>query len=95
MNNNTIRKVNWEKLAKILVAENRNLSKLLDKHMTTVTTPKRMYECQVCGDRFLSLQPYAEHVIHHEKELELEKSYSEEFNITCDHCYQVSEGQDT
>ncbi|KAL1450438.1 hypothetical protein WDU94_002804 [Cyamophila willieti] len=94
MNNNTIQKINWEKLAKILVAENQNLSKLLDKHLPKKTTPVRKYECKHCGDRFPGLQPYIEHMIMHEKEFEMEQSYSEEFNITCDHCYQIFSTED-
>lgn len=90
-NNNTVQKINWEKLAKILVAENRNLSNLLNKHMTKRTTPIRKYECKHCGERLLSLQPYMEHMCQHEKEFDLEQSYSEEHNITCEHCYQVGQ----
>ncbi|KAI5694758.1 hypothetical protein M8J75_004798 [Diaphorina citri] len=93
-NNNTIRKVNWEKLAKILVHENRNLSKLLDKYVTRRTTPIRKYECRHCGERLPDLQPYLEHMVQHEKEFELEQSYSEEFNITCNHCYQIFSTED-
>uniref|UniRef100_A0A8D8VSP4 C2H2-type domain-containing protein n=1 Tax=Cacopsylla melanoneura TaxID=428564 RepID=A0A8D8VSP4_9HEMI len=94
MNNNTIQKINWEKLAKILVAENRNLSNLLDKHLPKKTTPMRKYECKHCGDRFPGLQPYVEHMIMHEKEFDMELSYPEEFNITCDHCYQIFSTED-